>query len=401
MSTTRALLCSEFVPKIIEVQVNQRAAGRISSGRPWVYRSDLITAGEAQPGQVVRVLDGRNNRLGCAHYSSTSEIVLRMLPQETTVTDIGFYRRLIQRAQDFRERIVADTDSYRVVFADADLMPGLIVDRYGPHVVVQTLTQGTDSVKSDIVEAIQEVLKPETITERNDAISRTKEGLERISAPVYGKPPADFVATINSIKFQVSLAAGQKTGLFLDQRENWRATEAHARGKALDCFSYTGGFALHMARKCESVTAIDSSKPALRQLSANAKLNEITNIQARHGKAFDMLKQYVLSRRQFDTVVIDPPAFAKTVKQRRDALTAYKDVNLKALKLLKKDGILVTCSCSQHISEADLLDVLAAASLDTGRRLAIVERRTQARDHPILLTAPETHYLKCFVIRVL
>jgi len=280
-------------------------------------------------------------------------------------------------------------------------MPGLIVDRYGPHVVMQTLTQGTDSVKSDIVEAIQEVLKPETITERNDAISRTKEGLERISAPVYGKPPADFVATINGIKFQVSLAAGQKTGLFLDQRENWRATEAHARGKALDCFSYTGGFALHMARKCESVTAIDSSKPALRQLSANAKLNEITNVQARHGKAFDMLKQYVLSRRQFDTVVIDPPAFAKTVKQRRDALTAYKDVNLKALKLLKKDGILVTCSCSQHISEADLLDVLAAASLDTGRRLAIVERRTQARDHPILLTAPETHYLKCFVIRVL
>lgn len=389
------------MPIPIEVKINQRSAAKVRDGRPWVYRSDLITEGDAQPGQVVRVVDGRNNRIGVAHYSSTSEIVLRMLPLETTVTDVGFYRRHIQRAQDFRERIVHDTDSYRVAFADADLMPGLIIDRYGPHVVMQTLTQGTDSVKADIVEAITEVLQPETITERNDSAVRTKEGLERISAPILGQPPSDLIANINGLKFQVSVAAGQKTGLFLDQRENWRSTESHARGTALDCFSYTGGFSLHMARKCESVTAIDSSKPALRQLSANAKLNELTNIQARHGKAFDMLKQYVLSRRLFDTVVIDPPAFAKTVKQRREALTAYKDVNLKALKLLKKDGILVTCSCSQHVSEADLLDVLAAVSLDSGRRLAIVECRTQARDHPILITAPETHYLKCFVIRAL
>jgi 23S rRNA (cytosine1962-C5)-methyltransferase len=389
------------VPIPIEVKINQRAAAKVSAGRPWVYRSDLITAGDALPGQVVRVVDGRNNRLGAAHYSSTSEIVLRMLPQETTVTDVGYYTRQIQRAQDFRERIVADTDSYRVVFADADLMPGLIIDRYGPHIVMQTLTQGTDSVKSDIVEAIQAVLTPESITERNDGVVRTKEGLERISAPIYGEPPTDFVATINGLKFEVSLAAGQKTGLFLDQRENWQSAASHARGKALDCFSYTGGFALHMARHCDTVTAVDSSKPALRQLSSNAKLNDLSNVEARHGQAFDMLKQYTLSRRLFDTIVIDPPAFAKTVKQRREALTAYKEVNLKALKLLKKDGILITCSCSHHVSEADLLDVLAAASLDTGRKLAVVERRTQARDHPILLTAPETHYLKCFVIRAL
>lgn len=384
---------------ITEVRVNRRAAERISAGRPWVYRSDLINAGEAIPGQVVRVLDGRNNRYGCAHYSSKSEIVLRMLPFETAQTDAGFFRRLIASAQAFREKVVDRTDSYRVVFAEADFLPGLIVDRYGPHLVIQTLSQGMDASKAAIVEALREVLNPDSITERNDAATREKEGLERISGALYGETPGRLEAEINGLRFVVNLAEGQKTGLFLDQRENWQAAAAYAKGAALDCFSYTGGFALHLARGCESVTAVDSSKPALAQLAYNAKANCLDNIQTRHGKAFDMLQQYVLSRRKFDTIVVDPPAFAKTSRQREDALRAYKDVNLKALKLLKRDGILITCSCSQHVSEADLLEVIAAAGLDCGSRLTVVERRTQARDHPILLTAPETHYLKCIVLR--
>lgn len=387
------------MPHITEVRINRRAAERIGAGRPWVYRSDLISAGDAVAGQVVRVLDGRNNRYGCAHYSSKSEIVLRMLPFETAQTDAGFFRRLITRARDFRERVVADTDSYRVIFAEADFLPGLIVDRYGPHLVVQTLSQGMDAAKAAIVEALREVLSPDSITERNDAATREKEGLERISSTLHGTTPDYLEAKINGLRFMVNLAEGQKTGLFLDQRENWQAAAAYAKGEALDCFSYTGGFSLHLARGCESVTAVDSSKPALAQLAYNAKANNLENIQTRHGKAFDMLKQYVLSRREFDTIVVDPPAFAKTSRQREDALRAYKDVNLKALKLLKRDGILISCSCSQHVSEADLLEVIADAALDCGRRLTVVERRTQARDHPILLTAPETHYLKCIVLR--
>ena len=384
---------------ITEVRVNRRAAERISAGRPWVYRSDLLSAGDAVAGQVVRVLDGRNNRYGCAHYSSTSEIVLRMLPYETAITDLGFFRRLITRAQVLREKVVSDTDSYRVVFAEADFLPGLIVDRYGPHLVIQTLSQGMDASKNAIVEALRETLNPESITERNDAATREKEGLERISSTLHGTMPDHVEARINGLRLQVNLAEGQKTGLFLDQRENWRAAAEYAKGEALDCFSYTGGFALHLARGCQSVTAVDSSKPALAQLAHNAGANGIENIHTRHGKASDMLKQYVLSRREFDIIVVDPPAFAKTSRQRGDALRAYKDVNLKALKLLKRDGILISCSCSQHVSEADLLEVIAEAALDCGRRLTVVERRTQARDHPILLTAPETHYLKCIVLR--
>lgn len=386
---------------ITEVRVNRRAAERITSGRPWVYRSDLINAGEAVPGQVVRVLDGRNNRLGCAHYSSSSEIVLRMLPFETATTDLGFFRRLIQRAQDFRQRVVTNTDSYRVVFAEADLLPGLIVDRYGKHLVIQTLSQGTDAAKAAIVAALIEIFEPASITERNDAATRLKEGLERITGPLHGETPDYLEAVINGLRFVVNLTDGQKTGLFLDQRENWQAAASYARGETLDCFSYTGGFALHMARNCDSVVAVDSSKPALAQLEHNAKANYIENITTRHGKAFDMLKQYALSRREFDTVVLDPPAFAKTARQLDDAMRAYKEINLKALKLLKPDGILISCSCSQHVSEADLLEVIAAAALDSGRRVAVVERRTQARDHPILLTAPETHYLKCIVLRAI
>lgn len=322
-----------------------------------------------------------------------------MLPYETAMTDLGFFRRLINRAQDFREKVVADTDSYRVVFAEADFLPGLIVDRYGPHLVIQTLSQGMDAAKEAIVAALQEVLNPDSITERNDAATREKEGLERVSGALHGTTPDSLEAKINGLHFMVNLAEGQKTGLFLDQRENWQAAAAYAKGQALDCFSYTGGFSLHLARGSESVTAVDSSKPALARLAQNAKANGIENIQTRHGKAFDLLKQYVLSRREFDTIVVDPPAFAKTSRQREDALRAYKDVNLKALKLLKRDGILISCSCSQHVSEADLLEVIADAALDCGKRLTVVERRTQARDHPILLTAPETHYLKCVVLR--
>ncbi len=388
------------LPSSPQVRINRHGADRVASGHPWVFRTDLLRADAVKPGGVVEVLDGRNNRLGCAHYSTESKIVLRMLPYKVAKTDRAFFARLIRRAQRYRDGVVGDTEAYRVVHAEADLLPGLIVDRYGPALSLQTLSQGMEASKAAIVDALTEIYEPTAVVERNDTGSRQREGLERAKGVVAGAEPTELAVKVGGVELAVDLLGGQKTGLFLDQRENWSAAASYAHGKALDCFTHTGGFALHLAAKCESVEAVDSSEAALDAVRSNAKRNGIENIRALKADVADYLRQRASSRATYDLIVLDPPAFAKSRKDVEAALGAYKQVNLKALQLLDRDGVLVTCSCSHLVSEADLLSVVAEASLEAGKRLRVIERRTQARDHPILLTVPETHYLKCLVLQV-
>lgn len=385
---------------MIEVRINRRGAERVQLGHPWVFRSDIMNAGGAAAGQVVRVLDGRNNRLGAAHYSSSSQIALRMLPREVPVTDTAFFRRLITRAQKYRDQVVHDTESYRLVHAEADLLPALIIDRYGDHFVIQTLNQGMEASKEAIVAALTELYSPLSITERNESPVRAKESLPLECRVLTGDAPSEIEISINGLRFAVDLLHGQKTGMFLDQRENYRIARQYGRGTALDCFAYNGAFALHLAQACERVEAVDSSAPSIEQARRNARRNGLQNIHFHEKDVFDFLQQSAARERHFDMVVLDPPAFAKSRKHLDAAARGYREINLKALRLLKRDGILITCSCSHHFSEAELLEVVAAASLDAGKALRVLERRTQGRDHPILLTVPETHYLKCLVLQV-
>ncbi|MBI1358127.1 MAG: methyltransferase domain-containing protein [Acidobacteria bacterium] len=383
-----------------DVRIQRHGADRILAGHPWVYRSDLLGSPEIVGGEVVRVLDGRNVRLGWAHASATSTIALRMLPFETRLTDQGYFRRLIRRAQEYRDVVVSDTDAYRLVHAEADLLPGLVIDRYRDYFSIQTQTQGMELSKAAIVAALEELYQPAGIVERNDTASRAHEGLEQQTGLLAGREPDAPEITFNGLHFLVDILGGQKTGFFLDQRENYQAAARYAHGRALDAFTYQGGFALHLAARCEKVEAVDSSEAALAAVRSNARRNGIENVDTRQAKVFDLLSDYERGKRTFQTIVLDPPAFAKSRRHVESAARAYKEINLKALRLLERDGVLVTSSCSHHFSEADLLNVVAEASLDAGKRLRVIERRTQARDHPIALTIPETHYLKCLILQI-
>lgn len=306
----------------------------------------------------------------------------------------------IAQAQQLRKQVVRGSSAYRLVHAEADLLPALIIDRYGDYFAIQALDQGMDRSIVEITAALQDQFQPKGIIARNDAAVRSQEELPRETKILFGDIPAFIEIEMNGYKFQADLQHGQKTGIFLDQRENYVAASNYAKGRALDCFTSTGGFALHLALRCESVEAVDSSAAALETAKRNAGLNAIENIEFRGADVFELLSGYAAAHRRFDLVVLDPPAFAKSRKQLEGAMRGYKDINLRALRLLDPGGILVTCSCSHHVSEADLLEVLAQASLDAGRTLRVLERRTQAQDHPILLTVPETHYLKCLVLQV-
>jgi 23S rRNA (cytosine1962-C5)-methyltransferase len=385
-----------------EVRVNRKAAARAEGGHPWLFSSDVTDRGAARPGEAVKVLDPRGRPLGTAHYSSTSEITLRMLSSRVEEIDRDFYLRRLRAAEEHRRRVVSGSDSYRVCHAEADLLPALIVDRYGDYVAVQTLDQGMDAAKAEIVSCLEEIYQPKGIVARNDAAVRVKEGLPLEIAVVSGATPAPAAVQMNGFNLKADLLHGQKTGIFLDQRENYLAAARYARGgRALDCFTSTGGFALHLARQAESVEAVDSSAVALATARANAEANGIDNIEFQEADAFELLAGYSAARRKFSLVVLDPPAFAKSRRNVEAAASAYKDINLRALRLLGPGGILVTCSCSHHMSEALLLEVVAQAALDSNRTLRILERRTQAQDHPILLTVPETLYLKCLILEVL
>ncbi|SPE34739.1 Ribosomal RNA large subunit methyltransferase I [Candidatus Sulfopaludibacter sp. SbA6] len=385
-----------------EVRVNRKAAGRVASGHPWIFSSDVTDRNGALPGAAVKVADSNGRPLGTAHYSSASQIALRMLSHQVEEIGRDFYLRRLRAAEDHRRSVVCNTDAYRVVHGEADLLPALIVDRYADYLVIQTLDQGMDAAQQDIASSLEEIFHPKGIVARNDAAVRAKEQLPIESTILAGEIPDSVAVHMNGLTLAADLLHGQKTGIFLDQRENYLAAAHYARGgKALDCFTSTGGFALHLAARSESVEAVDSSAHAIATARDNARANAIANVEFREADVFDLLARYASARRHFSLVVLDPPAFAKSRHNLDDAARGYKEINLRALRLLPPGGILVTCSCSHHLSEPLFLQLLAEAALDARRTLRILERRTQSQDHPILLTVPETHYLKCLILEVM
>jgi len=373
-----------------------------------VYRSDIKSGAEAAPGSLVTVVDHRGKPLGTALYSSTSQIALRML-NANGVSDLpSLVRERISAAVAYRREVVRDSDAYRVVFSEADLLPGLVADRYNDVVTFQVLTQAMDPepVRAAIIDTLRDELRPAAIVERVDPRIRELESLPpRESSIAYpadeGATKTSTVFSLNGVQFQYDALGGQKTGAFLDQRQNYAAAERYARGRALDICTYQGGFALHLNRVCDSVTGVDVSRAALEVADANLALNGGREIEWIEANAFELLKDYSAAGEQYDTIVLDPPAFAKTKSKREDALRGYKELNLRALKMLKPGGVLVTCSCSYHVGESDFLEMLSGAAVDAHRTIRVIEKRTQSQDHPILLSVPETYYLKCVICSVL
>jgi 23S rRNA (cytosine1962-C5)-methyltransferase len=382
------------------VTITKRGVERLASGHPWIYRSDVIPPAGIEAG-VVRLIDQRKRFYGQALYSNQSQITLRFLTREERPFDAAFLTERIRAAAAFRQQVAVGAQAYRLVASEGDLLPSLIIDRYGDCFVIQTLSQGMDRLKSSVVEILQKEFAPRSILERNDVAVRSLEGLPEQSGVLAGEDISEVVVEENGVKMCFDLMHGQKTGGFLDQRENRAAAANYARGRALDCFTYAGGFALALAPHCDSVLGVDSSGDALRQAERSRGLNGFTNLQWKEANCFDMLKTADQEKQRFDIVVIDPPAFARQKSNLEAALRGYKELNLRALKILNPGGYLVTCSCSFHVSEADLLELVASAALDAHRTAVVVERRMQSRDHPVLLTVPETHYLKCLILRVL
>jgi len=382
------------------VRVNKRGADRVRQGHLWVYRSDVVDV-QAKGGAVVVVRDERGNFVGQALFSDSSQIALRFLTQSDEDIDRDWWRRRITEAAN-RRNIAPDTNAYRLIYSEGDLLSSLIVDRYADVLVVQTLSQGTDAVKSLLIEILVEEFKPRAVIERNDARVRTLEGLPLIAGTAYGDAPAELEILQHGLRFHVEPLGGQKTGSFLDQRENRLAARAAAattnKRRALDCFTFNGAFALHLASVCDNVIGVDISGDAVAAAQRNAALNEMTSVEFREANVFDVLREVEPG---FDVIVLDPPAFAKNRASLKAAIRGYKEINLRALKLLKPGGVLITCTCSYHVSEELFLEILAQAALDSHRRVQIVEKRMQAADHPVLVGMPETYYLKCVIARVI
>jgi len=382
------------------VTISPRGVERLRSGHLWVYRSD-INAAQAEPGAIVRLVDDRGKFQGRAFYSDQSQISIRLLTRADVPIDKQFFVDRLKQAAAYRKLVVENADAYRLVYSEGDLLPSLIVDRYSEFFVVQTLSQATERLKTLFVEILVELFSPKGILERNDPKVRLLEGLDQRVGVLYGEIPAEIHAKQNGVTFAHDLAKGQKTGSFLDQRENHWAARRYASGDVLDCFCYEGGFALTLADNCDRVEGIDMAPAAIHVAERNRELNSVSNARFREGNTFDLLKEYDEAGRQFHMVILDPPAFAKNRDSLPAARRGYKEINLRALKLLRPGGFLITCSCSYHVSEALFLQILAEAANDAGKKIVVVERRTQAQDHPILLTMPETHYLKCLIIKTL
>ena len=382
------------------VTVSRRAEERVRSGHPWIYRSDVVKA-DAAAGDTVRVIAPRGRTLGDALYSDRSEISLRMLTRGETRADRGHWRLRLQQGIQFRDSLRIDATAYRLVHGEADLMPSFVVDRYGDYLVLQALSQGTDRLLPDLTALLEELVAPRGILARNDPRVRTLEGLEQKVAVLAGDVPASIDVREGRVEYTVDPYHGQKTGLFLDQRENREAAARYARGRLLDAFSYNGGFALALAPRCDEVIAIDISEDAVTRIQLNAKRNGLANVTARAMNVFDELRELERRGDTFDTIVLDPPAFAKNKASVPKALSGYKEINLRALKLLAPGGYLITCSCSYNVGEAAFADVIASAAADARVDVTVVEKRMQGRDHPVLMTVPETFYLKCFILRKL
>jgi 23S rRNA (cytosine1962-C5)-methyltransferase len=381
------------------VVISPRGEARIRGLHPWIYRSDLAEV-QAGPGDIVAVRNRRGQILGQALYSDRSQIAIRMLTRGEAPADAALIRRRLETAIQFRSTLQIDASAYRLIHGEADLLPSLIVDRYGDCLVVQTLSQGMEKLTPSIVDALNAIVAPRGILARNDPRARVLEGLEQRVDVLAGDVPATVMVQELGIEYDVDLWRGQKTGLFLDQRENREAAARYAHGRLLDCFTYNGGFALKLGQKATSTTAFDISEEAVARVASNAERNRIA-VDARTGNVFDELRGLERLRERFDTIVLDPPAFAKSRAAVEKATAGYKEINLRALKLLNPNGILVTCSCSYHVNEAAFAEIVYDAAVDAQAQVTVVEKRMQGRDHPVLLGVPETYYLKCFILRKL
>ncbi|MBI2220715.1 MAG: class I SAM-dependent rRNA methyltransferase [Acidobacteria bacterium] len=387
------------------VTVSHRGEERIRAGHPWVYRSDIIAVEHAGAGEIVRVVSGRGGRhrpLGCALYSDRSEIAIRMVSRAEERIDDAFWRRRLERAIEYRRQLdvaATDTTAYRLVHGEGDLLPSLVVDRYGDYLVMQALSQGTDRLQSAFVRHLVDLVQPRGVLARNDPRVRLLEGLEQKVELLHGEVPEQVFVREAGVEYEIDPWHGQKTGLFLDQRENRLAARRWARGRLLDCFSYHGGFALALAGQCDTALALDISEDAVARIRANAARNAVRNVDARTANVFDELREFDRAGETFDTIVLDPPAFAKSKPAVAKAAAGYKEINLRAMKLLAPGGILVTCSCSYNVDEEMFGAIVQRAAADAHADMVLVDKRIQGRDHPVLIGVPETYYLKCLILR--
>ena len=383
------------------ITVTKRGAERARAGHLWIYRSDVRDAGGVAGGAVVLVRDERGRHLGRALWSDRSEIALRLLTHRDETIDREWWRRRLREAAERRAGLERETDAFRLVYAEGDLLPSLMVDRYADVLVLQTLSQGTEAIKEMLVALLVEEFGPRAVIERNDVRVRALEGLEMRTGVLYGEPVEEMEVVEHGVRFRISPLGGQKTGAFLDQRENHGAARSVAAGRALDCFTFNGAFALHIAPRCETVLGLDVSAEAIKAAERNAELNGAANVEFREANVFDALREMESAGERFHTIVLDPPAFAKNRASVGAAARGYKEINLRALKMLEAGGVLITCTCSYHMSETMFLEVITDAASDARRRVQIVEKRIQARDHPVLVGVPETLYLKCLILRVI
>ncbi len=380
-------------------KVSSRGAERWVRGHPWIYRSDVLEAPD-EPG-LVRVHDGRGKFLGQALHSPRSEIRLRLLERSVKPVDARWWRDAIAAALARREGI--DATAYRVVHGEGDALPSLVVDRYDRWAVVQLLSAGIETMRRDVLDAVQAALAPEGVLLRNDVPVRRREGLDERVELAAGQVPERVEVREGGVRYFAAPWTGQKTGAFVDQRPS-RVIAGEATlpgGRALDCFAYHGSFALHMAERAREVVALDVSADALARGAENAALNGFTNIEWREGDAFETLRAFERGRERFDTIALDPPAFAKTKRAVPQALRGYREINLRAMRILNPGGTLVTASCSFHVGREEFMTMLAEAAGDSGRRLAVRRILGQGQDHPELLTVPETGYLKGAVLTAL
>jgi 23S rRNA (cytosine1962-C5)-methyltransferase len=387
------------------IEISKRAAKSLRLGHVWVYRSEVLAPGGAQPGDIVAVEtahpSGGRNPLGVAFYNPESLITLRLISRDRIVPNADFWRQRLAQAFSLRTQVSGSDTLGRLVFSEADELPGLIVDRYADVLVIQTVCRGTDRLLPLWTELITELCHPQALIERNDVSARALEGLPERSGVLFGSFSGPLQVREGDLQLLVDPLAGQKTGSYLDQRENHLRAAAYARGRCLDVFSYQGGFGLHLKQAgAKEVTLVDQSERALEAAQATAGLNGLA-IQTIAANAFDFLHEQQAAGARYDVVVLDPPAFAKNRAALQKAVRGYKDLNLRAMKLLTKGGILITSSCSYHMLPSRFETVIQDAASDAGRTLQLIERRSAARDHPERLGFPESHYLKCLILRVL
>lgn len=380
--------------------ITKRGVARVRGGHLWVYRSDVLDVRDATAGSITTVRDEHNAVIGKAFYSTQSQIALRFLARGNASINEAFLRKRFQDADDLRSRLGVDPLVSRRIYSEGDFLPGLIVDRYGDYLVVQCLTQGADRLQDAITSMLQDRYQPRSILFRNDSKVRELENLPLVQSWIGEEPPASVIVDEDGKRVEVPLAAGQKTGSYLDQRENHQAARRYARGRALDGFCYGGGFALHLADVCETVEAVDISGSAVQLARSNADRNGLKNVSVIEANVFDFLRELSGRGERYDVIVLDPPAFARNKESLDGALRGYKEINNRAMRLLKDGGVLVTCTCSYHVSEGLFAEMLAEAARDAGCWLRVLERRIQAGDHPVLMAVPETLYLKCFILEV-